>query len=156
MRSTLLNDGEAGPLNTTHTAANESTPEGATKNLVSISPFFIVKDLQASIGVTVNAPHGPAFAATVGAAGAAVAGASSPNEPLSRYTEPTTSQGMVNSANVPINHRRGRWTTCASGVSGFLAMGAIPASAEEIVLKMAVPDWPPTRTRSGCTRLSPT
>ena len=30
-------------------AANDSTGEGATKNLVSISPFFIVKDLQASI-----------------------------------------------------------------------------------------------------------
>jgi len=32
----------------------------------------------------------------------------------------------------------------AAAVSCFLAMGAIPASAEEIVLKMAVPDWPPT------------
>ena len=36
-------------MNTTKTAANDSTGKGATKNLVSISPFFIVKDLQASI-----------------------------------------------------------------------------------------------------------
>jgi multiple sugar transport system substrate-binding protein len=32
----------------------------------------------------------------------------------------------------------------AAAVGCFLAMGTIPASAEEIVLKMAVPDWPPT------------
>lgn len=36
-------------MNSTKTAANDSTREGATRNLVSISPFFIVKDLQASI-----------------------------------------------------------------------------------------------------------
>jgi catechol 2,3-dioxygenase-like lactoylglutathione lyase family enzyme len=36
-------------MNSTTTAANDSTREGATRNLVSISPFFIVKDLQASI-----------------------------------------------------------------------------------------------------------
>ena len=30
-------------------AANATAPEGATRNLVSISPFFIVQDLQASI-----------------------------------------------------------------------------------------------------------
>jgi len=31
------------------TDANGSTREGASRNLVSISPFFIAKDLQASI-----------------------------------------------------------------------------------------------------------
>jgi catechol 2,3-dioxygenase-like lactoylglutathione lyase family enzyme len=36
-------------MNSTKTAANDSTGERATKNLVSISPFFIVKNLQASI-----------------------------------------------------------------------------------------------------------
>ena len=36
-------------MNSTKTAANDSTREEATRNLVSISPFFIVKDLQASI-----------------------------------------------------------------------------------------------------------
>jgi catechol 2,3-dioxygenase-like lactoylglutathione lyase family enzyme len=36
-------------MNSTKTAANDSTLEEATRNLVSISPFFIVKDLQASI-----------------------------------------------------------------------------------------------------------
>jgi hypothetical protein len=36
-------------MNSTKTAANGSTREETTKNLVSISPFFIVKDLQASI-----------------------------------------------------------------------------------------------------------
>src|SRR5688572_12706504 len=36
-------------MNSTKTAANDSTREGATRNLVSISPFFIVKNLQASI-----------------------------------------------------------------------------------------------------------
>ena len=36
-------------MNATRTAANDSTREGATRNLVSISPFFIVKDLQSSI-----------------------------------------------------------------------------------------------------------
>lgn len=36
-------------MNSTATAANDSTNEGPTRNLVSISPFFIVKDLQASI-----------------------------------------------------------------------------------------------------------
>ena len=36
-------------MNSTTTAANDSTDERTPKNLVSISPFFIVKDLQASI-----------------------------------------------------------------------------------------------------------
>jgi len=36
-------------MNSTKTVANDSTGEGTTKNLVSISPFFIVKDLQVSI-----------------------------------------------------------------------------------------------------------
>jgi catechol 2,3-dioxygenase-like lactoylglutathione lyase family enzyme len=36
-------------VNSDKTAANGSTREDASKNLVSISPFFIVKDLQASI-----------------------------------------------------------------------------------------------------------
>ena len=36
-------------MNSTKTAANGSTGGGASRNLVSISPFFIVKDLQASI-----------------------------------------------------------------------------------------------------------
>ena len=36
-------------VNPTRTAANDSTREGATRNLVSISPFFIVRDLQSSI-----------------------------------------------------------------------------------------------------------
>ena len=36
-------------MNPTRTAANDSTREGATRNLVSISPFFIVRDLQSSI-----------------------------------------------------------------------------------------------------------
>src|SRR4249919_2481561 len=36
-------------MNPTRTAANDSTREGGTRNLVSISPFFIVRDLQSSI-----------------------------------------------------------------------------------------------------------
>ena len=36
-------------MNATKTAANDSTGKETTRNLVSISPFFIVKDLQASI-----------------------------------------------------------------------------------------------------------
>jgi catechol 2,3-dioxygenase-like lactoylglutathione lyase family enzyme len=36
-------------MNPSHTTANGSTGEGAARNLVSISPFFIVKDLHASI-----------------------------------------------------------------------------------------------------------
>jgi len=36
-------------MNSTKTTANGSTREGTARNLVSISPFFIVKDLQASI-----------------------------------------------------------------------------------------------------------
>ena len=36
-------------MTSTKTAAPGSTAEGTTRNLVSISPFFIVKDLQASI-----------------------------------------------------------------------------------------------------------
>jgi hypothetical protein len=36
-------------MNSTLTASQSPNPEGASRNLVSISPFFIVKDLQASI-----------------------------------------------------------------------------------------------------------
>ena len=36
-------------MHSTKTDGNGSTREGANRNLVSISPFFIVKDLQASI-----------------------------------------------------------------------------------------------------------
>jgi catechol 2,3-dioxygenase-like lactoylglutathione lyase family enzyme len=36
-------------MNSTTVATNGSTREGASRNLVSISPFFIVKDLQTSI-----------------------------------------------------------------------------------------------------------
>ena len=36
-------------MNSTKTAANDSASDGVTKNLVSICPFFIVKDLQASV-----------------------------------------------------------------------------------------------------------
>ena len=36
-------------MNSTKTAAQRPNPEGASRNLASISPFFIVKDLQASI-----------------------------------------------------------------------------------------------------------
>src|SRR5215467_6993035 len=36
-------------MNATNTATNGSIHEGARRNLVSITPFFIVKDLQASI-----------------------------------------------------------------------------------------------------------
>ena len=36
-------------MTSTKTDANDPTREGASRNLVSISPFFIVKDLQASI-----------------------------------------------------------------------------------------------------------
>jgi catechol 2,3-dioxygenase-like lactoylglutathione lyase family enzyme len=36
-------------MNSTKTAANDSTGKEATRNLVSISPFFIVKALQTSI-----------------------------------------------------------------------------------------------------------
>jgi uncharacterized glyoxalase superfamily protein PhnB len=36
-------------MTSTKTASQHSNPEKATRNLVSISPFFIVKDLQASI-----------------------------------------------------------------------------------------------------------
>jgi catechol 2,3-dioxygenase-like lactoylglutathione lyase family enzyme len=39
----------AQPMNSTKAAANRSNREGAKRNLTSISPFFIVKDLQASI-----------------------------------------------------------------------------------------------------------
>ena len=47
--STQLNDGEPRSMNSTKTAANGSTREGASRNLASIRPFFIVKDLQTSI-----------------------------------------------------------------------------------------------------------
>jgi catechol 2,3-dioxygenase-like lactoylglutathione lyase family enzyme len=36
-------------MNATNSAANGPTLEGATKNLVSITPFFIVKNLQPSV-----------------------------------------------------------------------------------------------------------
>jgi catechol 2,3-dioxygenase-like lactoylglutathione lyase family enzyme len=36
-------------MNSTLTASQSPNPEGASRNLVSITPFFIVKDLQASI-----------------------------------------------------------------------------------------------------------
>ena len=36
-------------MNSTRTAANDSTGEGTTRNLVAISPFFLVKDLQVSV-----------------------------------------------------------------------------------------------------------
>jgi predicted lactoylglutathione lyase len=37
------------PTNSTDAAANRATDDRANKNLLSISPFFIVKDLQVSI-----------------------------------------------------------------------------------------------------------
>ena len=36
-------------MNPESVAANDANREGASRNLASISPFFIVKDLQASI-----------------------------------------------------------------------------------------------------------
>ena len=48
------NDGGDQRMNSTNAAANPSTREGAKRNLVSISPFFIVKDLQASIAYYVE------------------------------------------------------------------------------------------------------
>ena len=36
-------------MNSSKTASQNAIPEGAKRNLASISPFFIVKDLQASI-----------------------------------------------------------------------------------------------------------
>src|SRR6476620_7569695 len=36
-------------MKSTTTAANDSSGQGATKNLMSISPFFIVRDVQASV-----------------------------------------------------------------------------------------------------------
>jgi catechol 2,3-dioxygenase-like lactoylglutathione lyase family enzyme len=36
-------------MNSSRTASQRADPEGAKRNLASISPFFIVKDLQASI-----------------------------------------------------------------------------------------------------------
>src|SRR5436189_1047021 len=36
-------------MNSTKAASQRADPEGAKRNLASISPFFIVKDLQASI-----------------------------------------------------------------------------------------------------------
>jgi len=36
-------------MNSTETASQRPSSEGASRNLVSINPFFIVKDLQASI-----------------------------------------------------------------------------------------------------------
>src|SRR3954454_14706913 len=36
-------------MTSTNTAPNDSPREASTRNLVSITPFFIVKDLQASI-----------------------------------------------------------------------------------------------------------
>src|SRR5262245_12359257 len=40
---------EPASMNSTNTAANGQNREEASRNLTSISPFFIVKDLQASI-----------------------------------------------------------------------------------------------------------
>jgi len=40
---------EAESMNSTKTAANAPNPEGVTRNLASIRPSFIVKDLQTSI-----------------------------------------------------------------------------------------------------------
>ena len=36
-------------MNSAKTAANDANREGASRNLASISPFFIVKDLQTSV-----------------------------------------------------------------------------------------------------------
>jgi len=41
-------------MNSTRTASQRPDPEEASRNLVSISPFFIVKDLQASIAYYVE------------------------------------------------------------------------------------------------------
>ena len=41
--------GEFETMNTGKTAANGANREGASRNLASISPFFIVRDLQTSI-----------------------------------------------------------------------------------------------------------
>ena len=41
--------GEGETMTSSKTAAHGSTPEGAGRNLTSISPFFIVKDLETSI-----------------------------------------------------------------------------------------------------------
>lgn len=41
-------------MNSTKGAANRPNREGASRNLVSISPFFIVKDLQASIAFYID------------------------------------------------------------------------------------------------------
>ena len=41
-------------MNSTRAAANRSNPEGAKRNLASISPFFIVKDLRASIAYYID------------------------------------------------------------------------------------------------------
>jgi hypothetical protein len=43
-------------MNSTKAAANRSNREGAKRNLASISPFFIVKDLQASIAYYTDRP----------------------------------------------------------------------------------------------------
>ena len=62
-------------------AANDSTGEGATKNLVSISPFFIVKDLPTSIAyyrdrlgfqVDFQGPEGDVYYAGVSREGIAI------------------------------------------------------------------------------------
>ncbi len=38
-----------------------------------------------------------------------------------------------------------KWLATAIGFAAVLAAGGMPASAEDVTLKMAVPDWPPTR-----------
>lgn len=41
-------------MNLTKASSQEPNPEGEGRNLTSISPFFIVKDLQASISLYVE------------------------------------------------------------------------------------------------------
>jgi hypothetical protein len=49
LRVTLPNDEAAMGTNSTHIAATRTDGQEASRNLASISPFFIVKDLQVSI-----------------------------------------------------------------------------------------------------------
>ena len=49
-RPTIVqSDGSPRNMNSTKTSSQGPNPEEASRNLVSIRPFFIVKDLQASI-----------------------------------------------------------------------------------------------------------
>ena len=66
---------------TMSSTTNDSTREGTTKNLVSICPFFIVKDLQASVAfycerlgfqVDFQEPEGDVYYAGVRREGAAI------------------------------------------------------------------------------------